>query len=125
MGERIRNGREDERSTDDDRRHALYLGGTIVGGILLSAATYQVVYWFATFDHDGWLMTSLQVACLLWLGFMGRHLRDGCLLGTVPQISRVAPCEWVSRSDRFRTCCRTNWTIGSDHTTERAFNDIK
>lgn len=28
-------------------------GGTIVGGILLSAATYQVVYWFATFDHDG------------------------------------------------------------------------
>ena len=46
-------------------------GGTIVGGILLSAATYQVVYWFAIFDHDGWLTTSLQVACLLWLGVYG------------------------------------------------------
>ncbi len=83
---------------------------------------YQVVYWFATFDHDGWLMTSLQVACLLWLVW-GRHLRDGCLLGTVPQISRVAPCKWVFRSDRFRACCRLDWTVGNDHTTERTFND--
>jgi hypothetical protein len=43
-------------------------GGTAVGGLLLSLALGQVTYWFNKFDHDGWMMTSLQVAFLLWLG---------------------------------------------------------
>lgn len=46
-------------------------GGTIIGGVLLSSAAYQVVYWFAKNDNDGWLMTSLQSSLLLWLGVYG------------------------------------------------------
>lgn len=43
-------------------------GGTAVGGLLLAFTLGQVTYWFNKFDHDGWMMTSLQVAFLLWLG---------------------------------------------------------
>lgn len=46
-------------------------GGTILGGILLSSAAYQVVYWFAQLDNDSWMMTALQVAFLLWIGVYG------------------------------------------------------
>ncbi|AWN66943.1 DUF1761 domain-containing protein [Lactococcus lactis subsp. lactis] len=46
-------------------------GGTIIGGILLSSAAYQIVCWFAKNDNDGWLMTSLQGSLLLWLGVYG------------------------------------------------------
>lgn len=46
-------------------------GGTMIGGLLLSAAFYQVVYWFAKLDNDSWMMTSMQVALLLWLGIYG------------------------------------------------------
>ena len=37
-------------------------GGTAVGGLLLAFTLGQVTYWFNKFDHDGWMMTSLQVA---------------------------------------------------------------
>jgi hypothetical protein len=46
-------------------------GGTILGGILLSSAAYQIVYWFAQLDNDSWMMTALQVAFLLWIGVYG------------------------------------------------------
>lgn len=46
-------------------------GGTIIGGILLSSAAYQVVYWFSKKDNDGWLLTSLQSSFLLWIGVYG------------------------------------------------------
>jgi hypothetical protein len=46
-------------------------GGTIFGGLLLSSAVYQIVYWFFKFDNDGWTITSFQVAILLWLGVYG------------------------------------------------------
>ena len=46
-------------------------GGTIVGGGLLSSAAYQIVYWFSKFDNDSWMMTSLQVSLLLWIGVYG------------------------------------------------------
>ena len=42
-------------------------GGTAVGGLLLAFTLGQVTYWFNKFDHDGWMMTSLQVAfCYGW-----------------------------------------------------------
>lgn len=46
-------------------------GGTIIGGLLLSSAAYQVVYWFSKFDNDAWMITALQVVFLLWLGVYG------------------------------------------------------
>ncbi|QSE76303.1 DUF1761 domain-containing protein [Lactococcus taiwanensis] len=46
-------------------------GGTIIGGLLLSSATYQVIYWFSKNDNDAWMITSLQGALLLWLGVYG------------------------------------------------------
>lgn len=46
-------------------------GGTFVGGLFLSSAFYQVVSWFSRFDNDSWMMTSLQVSLLLWIGVYG------------------------------------------------------
>ena len=61
-------------------------GGTAVGGLLLAFTLGQVTYWFNKFDHDGWMMTSLQVAFLLWLGVFGQskkliglHLLNGAI----------------------------------------------
>lgn len=46
-------------------------GGTILGGILLTSAAYQITYWFSRFDNDSWMMTSLQVSLLLWMSVYG------------------------------------------------------
>lgn len=46
-------------------------GGTIVGGLFLSSTAYQIVYWFSKYDNDSWMITSLQVSLLLWIGVYG------------------------------------------------------